>query len=205
MQQETAVPAVVATHASEAHAHHEVVPFSKNNSKFAMWLFLASEVMFFTPLIAANVWARTVQPEEHALLNIPITSLNSFILLASSYFVARAIGAIRNGNVVKMQRSLVLNLVAGLVFFLIMMTEYVELSHHGITLNSGPFGFAFFTLTGFHGLHVLIGCTWLTIVLNKAINGVYTKDNYFGVEFYGLYWHFVDVVWIFIFTIVYLF
>lgn len=169
-----------------------------------MWLFLASEVMFFTVLIATYVWARGTHPEEHALLNIPLTSLNSFVLLASSYFVARAQGALHNGNIVKFQRSLVLNLLAGIAFFLIMMVEYSHLTHEGVTLNSGPFGFAFFTLTGFHATHVLIGLGWLFIVLNKGLNGVYTKDNSFGVEYYGLYWHFVDVVWIFIFTIVYL-
>jgi heme/copper-type cytochrome/quinol oxidase subunit 3 len=186
-------------------AHHaEAIPHSQDNSKLAMWLFLASEVMFFTVLIAAFVLARFSHPEEHALLNVPLTSLNTFLLLTSSFTVVRAIAAIQAGNMIKFQRSLALTGVLGILFFLIMMFEYTELGHHGVTLSSGPFGMAFFTLTGFHGFHVLIGLVWLAVIFNKALNGAYTRTNHFGVEFWGLYWHFVDVVWIFIFTIVYL-
>ncbi len=184
-------------------AEHSVES-SNENSKFAMWLFLASEIMFFTVLIASFLLMRFRYPEEHNVLNIPITSLNTFLLLASSFAVVRALAAIQNDERTKFLRSLALVGVLGIVFLAIQAFEYSNLSHEGLTLSSGPFGTAFFTLTGFHGFHVLIGVIWLFKVFWNAFNGKYTKDNHFGVEFFGLYWHFVDVVWILIFTIVYL-
>ena len=98
----------------------------------------------------------------------------------------------------------------GTLFLLIQVFEYTNLGHEGLTLSgvaSDPksiFGMAFFTLTGFHGTHVLIGVIWLGRVFWNSLNGKYTPDDHFGVEFFGLYWHFVDVVWILIFTLVYL-
>jgi cytochrome c oxidase subunit III len=190
--------------AGHADAHHGAPVFAPANHKLAMWLFLSSEIMFFSVLIAVYVWARFAHPEEHALLNVPVTSVNSLILLMSSYMVVRALSAVQEGNRKRFMRSLIINMVMGIIFFVIMMVEYTELSHHGVTLNSGPFGFAFFSLTGFHGIHVLIGLIWLASVIHKGMSNVYNENNYLGVELYGLYWHFVDVVWIFIFTIVYL-
>jgi len=184
-------------------AEHSVES-GNENSKFAMWLFLASEVMFFTVLIAVYVILRARYPEEHHILNIPLTSLNTFLLLASSFAVVRALAAIQIDDRKKFLRSLALVGVLGVVFLAVQMYEYSHLGSEGLTLSSGPFGTAFFTLTGFHGFHVLIGVIWLFKVFWNAFNGKYTKDNHFGVEFFGLYWHFVDVVWILIFTIVYL-
>ena len=212
MQQESAVsvasqtadvPAVVdheAVHVEGVHAPEQNLAYNK----LAMWLFLASEVMFFTVLIAAFVLARFSHPEEHSLLNVPLTSLNTFILLLSSFTVVRSIAGIEHGDTRKLQRSLALTILLGVTFYFIMIVEYSSLGREGVTINSSPFGFAFFTLTGFHGLHVLIGVVWAVLTFNRALKGAYTKDNYWGVEVFGLYWHFVDVVWIFIFTIVYL-
>ncbi len=174
------------------------------NRKLAMWLFLASEVMFFAVLIAAFILNRFRYPEEHSVLNIPITSVNTFLLLTSSFTVVRALAAIETNDRKKFLRSLALTGLLGTVFLGIQMFEYSNLGHEGLTLSSGPFGTAFFTLTGFHGMHVLIGVVWLARVFWQAFNGKFTKDDYFGVEFFGLYWHFVDVVWILIFTLVYL-
>lgn len=190
MQQETAVG-------------HQT-PFNPANLKLAMWLFLASEVMFFTVLIAAFIWARFTYPEAHALLNVPLTSLNTFLLLTSSFTVVRALAAIQSGNQIRFQRSLAMTGALGTLFFLIMMLEYTKLSQEGLTLSSGGFGFAFFTLTGFHGMHVLIGLGWLLVNFGKALNNGFSAERHFAIEFFGLYWHFVDVVWIFIFTLVYL-
>ncbi len=190
--------------AEHAEAHHESPEQAKANSKLAMWLFLASEVIFFSVLIGAYIFARFQHPDEHSLLNIQLTGLNTFLLLTSSFTVVRAIAAVQAGQIVKMQRSLMLTLILGVIFYALMINEYNMLSHEGVTLSSGPFGFAFFTLTGFHGFHVLIGLVWTVIVFYKSLNGAYSKEEYWGLEFFGLYWHFVDVVWIFIFTIVYL-
>jgi heme/copper-type cytochrome/quinol oxidase subunit 3 len=204
MQPQTAVGSVGQAAASAEAEHHVAVPFSASNSKLAMWLFLASEVMFFTVLFGAYLIARFAHPEEHSLLNVPVTSLNTFLLLTSSFTVVRALAAIQRGDVVRFQRSLALTGLLGTVFVGIMFFEYMELSHHGLTITSDPFGFAFFTLTGFHGMHVIIGLIWLMVLFNRSLNGGFTRTRHFGVEFWGLYWHFVDVVWIFIFTVVYL-
>jgi heme/copper-type cytochrome/quinol oxidase subunit 3 len=209
MSQEVAVShpeahaAVSAHHAAEHSAEHGMEG-STENVKLAMWLFLGSEVIFFTVLIAAYVVMRFRFPEEHHILNIPLTSLNTFLLLTSSFTVVRSLAAIQDGNIKKFQRSLALTGIIGIIFLGVQAFEYTNLSHEGLTLSSGPFGMAFFTLTGFHGTHVLIGVIWLLKVFWNAFNGKYTQQNHFGVELFGLYWHFVDVVWIIIFTVVYL-
>jgi heme/copper-type cytochrome/quinol oxidase subunit 3 len=203
------------------------------NVKFAMWLFLGSEVMFFTVLIAGYVYARFMAPAQHGILNVPLTSLNTFLLLASSFTVVRALAAIQIDDRTKFLRSLALTIILGAIFLGVQVYEYDKLGHEGLTLSgSAPsaetsttvaatehegqgltpeqvqhnriFGMAFFTLTGFHGFHVLIGVIWALRVFWNAFNGKYTQKDHFGVEFFGLYWHFVDVVWILIFTIVYL-
>jgi heme/copper-type cytochrome/quinol oxidase subunit 3 len=207
MQQEATVGHVAAPDTHHADGHHDVSAFNLANSKLAMWLFLSSEVMFFTVLVGAYIIARFNFPEEHALLNIPLTSVASFILLFSSYTVVRAIDGLRTGNTKKLQRSLALNLATGAAFMTFMVYEYSVLSHEGVTISSSPFGFAFYALTGFHGTHVLIGLAWLVLVFNKSLNGEYSAqkpESVWGLEMYGLYWHFVDVVWIFIFAVVYL-
>jgi heme/copper-type cytochrome/quinol oxidase subunit 3 len=122
----------------------------------------------------------------------------------SSFTVVRALASVERNDQRRLQRSLALTILLGGIFYALMLVEYSELGSHGITINSGPFGFAFFVLTGTHGLHVLIGLIWAVLVFNKSLKGAYTANNHWGLEFFGLYWHFVDVVWIFIFTIVYL-
>ena len=196
--------AAVSTHHAAEHSAEHGMEGSTENVKFAMWLFLASEVIFFTVLIAAYVVMRFRFPEEHHILNIPLTSLNTFLLLTSSFTVVRSLAAIQDGNIKKFQRSLALTGIIGIIFLGVQAFEYTNLSHEGLTLSSGPFGMAFFTLTGFHGTHVLIGVVWLLKVFWNAFNGKYTQKDHFGVELFGLYWHFVDVVWIIIFTVVYL-
>jgi len=215
MQQETALTQTVShapsaaehtAHGAEHSADHLKVAsftYSIENSKMAMWLFLASEMFLFSVLIIAYIIARYTYPEAHAQLNVPLTSINTFILLLSSFSVVWALSGVQTGNQTRLLRGLAGVIGLGTLFFLLMMYEYAEMSHHGITL-AHPFGMAFYALTGLHGAHVLIGLVWAVYVFNRAFNGVYTKENYWGVEFWGLYWHFVDVVWIFIFTVVYL-
>lgn len=204
MQTETAVAHAEHT-AHSAHGAHDTAA-SIENRKFAIWLFLSSESALFAVLIAAFVYVR-FRPEYfelHRVLNIPLTSLSSFVLLASSFMVVRALAGIQNGDVVKLQRSILLVVLLGAVFLGFQYFEFSHMAHEGITLSSMPFGFAFFALTGFHGIHVTIGVIWGFIVFNQSLAGRFTKDNHFGVEVFGLYWHFVDVVWVFIFTVVYL-
>ncbi|MEP7289239.1 MAG: cytochrome c oxidase subunit 3 [Chloroflexota bacterium] len=202
-----AVHGVQAVHSAET-AHE--AESSTENRKFAMWLFLASEVMLFSVLIAIYIYGRLQQPEQHAVLNIPLTSLNTFLLLASSFTVVRALAAIQINDRTKFLRSLALTGLLGTIFLVIQMIEYSNLGHEGLTLSGSPtdpksiFGMGFFTLTAFHGAHVFIGIIWTARVFWGAFNGKFTQEDHFGVEFYGLYWHFVDVVWIIIFSVVYL-
>lgn len=211
MQQDTALApthdahAVAAPDAHAAHGAHDEAA-SIQNRKFAVWLFLSSETMLFMVLITAYVFVRfnPAHAAEHEILNIPQTSLSSFMLLASSFLVVRALDAVKRNNQVKFQRSLFLTLVLGLGFLGMQYLEYSHMGHEGVTLNSGPFGTTFFALTGFHGFHVIIGVIWLFVIFNQSFSGKFNSKNYIGIEVFGLYWHFVDVVWVFIFTIVYL-
>ena len=176
--------------------------------KLGMWLFLGSEVMFFSGLIIAYLVLRfrsPTWPVPSEILDVPVTALNTFFLIVSSYTVVRSLEAIRRGDVERLQVGLAQTLILGVTFLSIQAYEYNHLiTVEGLSLNGSLFGATFFTLTGFHGFHVLIGVLVLLWVLSKAMRGEFSKDNWIGVEIFGLYWHFVDLVWIILFTIVYL-
>lgn len=179
-----------------------------DSRKLGIWLFLASEVMFFTGLIGAYIVLRfaniNVWPVPSTILNIPLTGLNTFILICSSMTLVLGLVSVQRGYQEGLHVGLFLTVLLGVVFLSIQMSEYHELIEDGFTITSGIFGSSFFTLTGFHGAHVLAGVVWLTVVLIKSLRGKYTPDEYAGVELAGLYWHFVDLVWIILFTILYL-
>ena len=177
-----------------------------DNRKFGVWLFIASEVMFFMALIGMYLAYRG-QPswtEFHAALNIPITAVNTFILLTSSLMMVLAVSAAQQGNKRNLTLWLAATVVLGTIFVSIQAIEFSNLGLEGHTLSSDIAGSVFFTLTGFHGLHVIIGVVWGLVALLRAARGGFTAGNYLGVELFGLYWHFVDVVWIILFTIIYL-
>jgi len=176
-------------------------------TKFAMWLFLASEVMFFAGLIGAYVVLRSGAaewPVVSDILNVPLVAGNTFILIVSSVTMVRAFAAIEDGNPRGMRRMLIATAALGAIFLSIQAIEWSALLSEGTTPSSSVFGSVFFTLTGFHGLHVLGGVLTLVYVVFKAFRGAFTQASHGGVELMGLYWHFVDVVWIFLFTILYL-
>jgi len=173
--------------------------------KLGMWLFLASEVMFFGGLISAFLHYKVNNPStEGALLDVPLVGVNTFVLLTSSFTVVLGLSAIRQGDRRGLVRFLAATVLLGVAFLGGQAYEFVSLYGHGVTLNGSLFGSTFFTLTGFHGLHVLIGLIWALSTLYGALRGRYAADRYEGVEVFGLYWHFVDVVWIVLFTIIYL-
>jgi heme/copper-type cytochrome/quinol oxidase subunit 3 len=174
------------------------------NRKFAVWLFICSEVIFFTVLIAANAVARWRDPGPHETLNIQLTALNTFILLTSSYTVVLALSGIQTNNRTKFLRNLVLSMVFGGIFVGIQAFEYTNLSHEGFVLSSNLFTNTFFALTGFHGTHVIIGLVWLGRLFVRGFNGKYSAEQHEEIELAGLYWHFVDVIWIILFVVVYL-
>jgi heme/copper-type cytochrome/quinol oxidase subunit 3 len=177
-----------------------------DNRKFGVWLFLASEVMFFMALIGMYLAYRG-QPswaDFHIALNIPLTAVNTFILLTSSLMVVLAVSAAQQGNKRNLTLWLAATVILGATFVSIQAFEYSRLGADGHTLSSDLAGNVFFTLTGFHGLHVIIGVIWCAFVWLRAARGGFTSSNFLGVELFGLYWHFVDVVWILLFTIIYL-
>jgi heme/copper-type cytochrome/quinol oxidase subunit 3 len=180
------------------------------NEKLGMWIFLGSEVMFFTALIGTYVILRFAHPDawvghpRTTPLNIPVTAVNTFLLICSSVTMVKAFAAAQDG----IQRSLRLWLLAtamiGATFVGVQVYEYTHLIEKGFVPSEGLFGSTFYTMTGFHGFHVTIGVICMTFVTIKAFRGKYSQTDHRGVEVIGLYWHFVDLVWIILFTIVYL-
>ncbi len=180
--------------------------------KVAMWIFLASEIMFFSAIIGGSWAVRSASgtwPAPGEVLNVPLTAINTFILITSSLTMAEALHAIRQGDHRALAMRLLLTLALGLTFLSIQAYEYVRLIEEGLTPWMSPvgpaaFGSTFFIQTGLHGGHVTGGVIALLYVTRKAFKGGFSKENHNTVELMGLYWHFVDVVWIFLFTIVYL-
>ncbi len=176
--------------------------------KLGMWIFLASEIMFFTGLIGGYIVLRFANlntwPHPSTVLNIPLTGINTFILICSSATLVLGLASIQRGYKEGLHVGLFLTVLLGSIFLGIQMHEYQELIHDGFTISSSIFGSCFFTLTGFHGAHVFAGVIWLIVVWIRSLKGYFTPDEYAGVEIVGLYWHFVDLVWIILFTILYL-
>lgn len=173
--------------------------------KLGMWTFIASEVMFFGGLIAAFLNFKINFPAiESELLNITLVGINTFILLTSSFTVVLALDAIRRGKVRSLAIFLGITALLGVIFLSGQAYEFNSLNSEGLTLTGSVFGSSFFTLTSFHGLHVLVGVLWAIRNAVKAISGGYTAETSEGVEVFGLYWHFVDIVWIILFTVIYL-
>ena len=177
------------------------------HDKMGMWVFLCSEVMFFTGLIGSYIvlrFATPLWPPPATVLNIPLTAVNTFILICSSVTMVQALAAISRGDTRKMKLFLCLTLFAGAIFLSIQATEYWKLVHEGFNPHVSLFGSVFFTTTGFHGFHVFCGVVCMAFVTGKAFLGKYTQAHHQGIETIGLYWHFVDLVWIVLFTIIYL-
>ena len=190
------------------------------NLKLGMWVFLLSEVMFFTGLIGSYIILRFAHPDHFAnpgvVLNVPLTAFNTFVLICSSVSMVKAFAAITQGDQAGLKKWLLVTVLLGTFFVGVQIVEYVKLAQEGFVpmaalygvgheLEGGPlYGTTFYTMTGFHGTHVTIGVLCMWFVLYRAWRGKYTKESYGGVEIMGLYWHFVDLVWIILFTIVYL-
>jgi heme/copper-type cytochrome/quinol oxidase subunit 3 len=178
------------------------------NEKLGMWVFLGSEVMFFTSLIGAYIILRFGHPEAWAppgqVLNVPVTAVNTFLLICSSVTMVKAFASAQDGNQKALRGWLLATVLIGATFVGVQVYEYRELIHEGFVPSQGLYGSTFFTMTGFHGFHVTIGVICMTFVTLRAFRGRYTATDHRGVEVIGLYWHFVDLVWIILFTIVYL-
>ena len=215
------------------------------SNKLGMWVFLASDVMFFTALIGTYIILRFGVTEPWAqpgkVLNVPLTAFNTFLLICSSVSMVKAYAAIADGKKYFLRKVagsaladgglkfwLLVTIICGAMFVGVQVVEYFKLVGHGFTpagfregsllaehaasdpvmygaATAGIYGSAFFTMTGFHGFHVTCGVVSMTyLYVTKVLPEKYSTQDYRGIETIGLYWHFVDLVWIILFTIVYL-
>ncbi len=186
-------------------SHHNLVV---NNKKLLMWLFLGSDCMFFGTLISTHLIYRKLYPEAYDpthIFSLELTSFSTFILLMSSFLMALAVSAMHKGEMKSFRRNILGVITFGLIFLGCQVYEFTEFVHEGLTLSTTTFGSTFFVLTGTHGVHVAIGVFWLICMYFYSQTG--KMDAHKGavdVEVAGLYWHFVDIVWIIIFTAIYL-
>jgi cytochrome c oxidase subunit 3 len=180
-----------------------------SNVVLGMLLFITSEVMFFAGLFAAYFNTRASNhpwpPEEfaHILNPFSIILVATVILITSSFTCQLAVWAIRRNDRTGFLRNIAFTFVLGVIFLLLQAYDYSILFADGMTLGSGPFGTTYFTLTGFHGAHVFGGVIMLGVVLYRGMAGQFSSRHHDAVEAASLYWHFVDVVWILLFSILY--
>ena len=169
-----------------------------------MLLFIASEIMFFAGLFAAyfNVRAAHAQwPPPGFQLDLVLAGGLTVILVSSSFTMQYAVSRIRRGDRTGMVRALTVTLILGVVFLCGQLYDYSSL---GFGINSGVYGTLFYTMTGFHGAHVLGGVIGMSVVLLRGISGQFSARHHTAVEAVSIYWHFVDVVWIGLFSTLYL-
>jgi cytochrome c oxidase subunit III len=264
--QHMSMAAADAEHSHDDHGHF-TPQAALENAKFAMWLYIGSEIMIFTAMLVAYLIFRIYNVEAIELaqshLSITLVSANTFLLLASSWAMVMGLREVQRGNNQGLVRWLSVTVVMGAVFVGLQVVEYVELAHNGVVLtvpnaeevtgvvesgtlpawldegieafaasdvtvrsgtaaaaafteltfneqattvaqSLGQFGQRFYTPTAFHGAHVIVGVLWGLWIINKAHRKQFTSQRYAAVEVFGLYWHFVDVVWIILFTFIYL-
>jgi heme/copper-type cytochrome/quinol oxidase subunit 3 len=186
---------------------HEVGCTGLPHRKILMWAFLASDCMFFGSLIATYLVYRghsTDHPLPEDIFDIPLTSTSSFVLLLSSWLMVLALSAIQRGDLWKFRLWTLGVAFFGSIFLGFQIYEFTHFVNAGLTLKQNLFGSTFFVLTGTHGCHVAIGVLWLMSLFFYSFIGGVTPKRALDVEIAGLYWHFVDIVWIVIFTAVYL-
>lgn len=178
------------------------------NKKLMMWAFLASDCMFFGTLISTHLIYRKLWPDNQntvELFDIELTTFSTFILLFSSFFMALAVSAMHKGEVKSFRKNIAVVIFCGLIFLGCQVYEFYEFVYiKGLTLSGSVFGSTFFVLTGTHGTHVAIGVLWLVSLFFYSYTGKMHDGHAMDVESAGLYWHFVDIVWLIIFPAIYL-
>ncbi len=225
----TAEPVAEAHDAHDEHGAHRT-SLGLSNMKLAMWLFLGSECLLFGALIstyllskanfvaevlAGNPTVLSTMPAElmdefraagsiEPMWDIPFTSASSFILLMSSLTMVLAHKAVSEDDDLQTKVWLAATALLGSTFIAGQVYEFTAFFREGLTYDGNLFGSSFYTLTGFHGVHVTGGILMLMSLLFVAFRGKLKSDRAETVELVGLYWHFVDIVWVLIFTIVYL-
>ena len=191
--------------APSAHAHRGI-----SNPILGMLLFITSEVMFFSGLFAAYFATRAANtpwpPPTFAHILDPLGPIifATILLIASSFTCQFAVWSIRRGDRRGYLRNIAITFVLGVIFLGMQVYDYALLYAEGMQLGSGPFGTTYYTLTGFHGAHVFGGVLMLGVILYRGMAGQFSAKHHDAVEAVSLYWHFVDVVWILLFSILYL-
>ncbi len=200
--------AALDTHTEGFHDELEPSLTPGNSGKLGMWIFLAGDAMTFGAGIAAYGalrWYNVNWPDPADWLGITLTAVMTFILICSSLTMVEALSSVQHGNQKRMQMFLGLTVLGGIIFLGCQASEW----HHliwgeGLSIKTSLFSATFFILTGFHGCHVFGGVVYLATLLIKSIGKEATMHEAKLLEIAGLYWHFVDLVWILIFTFVYL-
>lgn len=202
------------THAPPAHppadhapAHEEETTTGINHRKLLMWVFLGSDCLFFGSLIATYMVYRgqsIVGPYPKDIIDVPITTVSTFVLLMSSFAMVMGVAAARNGNQKRLIQWLVMTIILGSIFIGFQVYEFNLFRVEGLRYETNLFSSTFFTLTGFHGAHVTLGIFWLICLAIVAARNPAGRPSHLDVDIAGLYWHFVDIVWIVIFTLLYL-
>jgi cytochrome c oxidase subunit 3 len=207
------VPLPHGTGGHAAESHHHGPPEANQSSRIdkqtlGILLFIVSEVMLFGAFFASYFFLRVVVnpvewPPKPFELPVAIAGMNTAILISSSFTVHYALEAIRKGNRQGMKLGLVLTWMLGLTFLFVQINEYV---HLGFSARTESFGTIFYCLTGLHGAHVFVGLMLLSFATIRAFRGHFDKDaeKHLGVEVPGIYWHFVDIMWIIVFATVYI-
>jgi heme/copper-type cytochrome/quinol oxidase subunit 3 len=200
------VPARAAP-AGAGHADPNVGTTGLDHRKLGVWAFIGSECLFFGTLISTYLLykGRSLSgPTPHEILNIPLTSISTFDLLMSSLTMVLAVNAIQHGDLRATRRWLAATVVLGLGFLGFQVYEFATFGHEGLGLATNLFSATFYVMVGFHGAHVSVGVLWLWTLWRLVRAGRLGPGQAVLVDIAGLYWHFVDVVWIAIFTLVYL-
>ncbi|PKB78300.1 MAG: cytochrome oxidase subunit III [SAR202 cluster bacterium Io17-Chloro-G9] len=190
-------------HASEA----EQTTTGLNHRKLLMWVFLGSDCLFFGALIATYMVYRGQSlngPYPIDIIDVPVTTISTFVLLCSSFAMVQALAATNANDQRGIKIWLLVVILLGATFIGFQMYEFNAFKNEGLALGTNLFGASFFTLTGFHGAHVTLGIIWLLGLLIISFKGRLGPATALDVELAGLYWHFVDIVWIIIFTLLYL-
>ena len=197
---------------ADVHAHHGP-PAANRSSRLdpatlGMFLFIASEAMLFGAFFTAYFFVRVVNPLAPAEWPPPpyefpvfVAAVNTAILVTSSFTMHWALQSIKRGQRKAFLAGMVLTFVMGLAFLLTQVIEYLNV---GFNTSDGAFASVFFGLTGLHGAHVFIGLTLLGMVIVRGFRGHYSPEHHHGVELPGIYWHFVDIMWIVVYSAVYL-
>ncbi len=191
------------------HDRHQPALFATSWQKLMMWVFIVGDALLFGTFLVSYGWQRMVEPswpDQAKVFHMNFITAMTFTLITSSATMATAVGAARKGDLVNAGRFVWLTVIGGLAFLGCQAYEWAGLIHEGARVGSNPwgpasFGAYFFMITGFHGTHVLIGVIILAIT---AIRSAMKKATAEGVEMAGLYWHFVDLVWVFVFGTFYL-